>query len=691
MSDTGLLSAFDNQALEQGCLTVPQIVQVAAADSGAPVQAGAEGAATSYVMDETGLLYMKPTRDGETPVRLTNFTAKIESEVIRDDGAEITRYYVIEAKLGGRPRTFQVPSGQYSNMNWATEHLGATAVVYPGTALKDHARAAIQLLSGQPKERRVFSHTGWRKLDSGWAYLHASGAISEAGAIDGLQVELSPPLDIFELPKPPQGDALKASVRTSLGMLDVAPDRVSVPLLAAVYRSVLGPAEFSVHLAGPSGAGKSEIAALAQQHFGAAFTAKRLPGSWSSTGNSLELLAFSAKDTMLVVDDFAPAGSQQDVQRMHRDADRLFRAQGNRSGRQRARPDGSLRPVKGPRGLVVSTGEDVPRTYSVRARIFIVEVDPQDMDWKRLSGMQQAAADGAMAQAMSGYVQWLAGRYQQVLGSLAEETRKLRERASMTPGHKRTPDIVANLAHGFNMFLTFAVEAGSVTAEERADLEERMWKALGQVSEAQCDHQASAEPAQRFIELLRTALVSGQAHVAFVDGSSPANFMSWGWRERESYFGEEKRTSEVVPQGTLVGWTNGIDLYIDADAAVKAIQSIAAATGDAMGIGPRTLTKRLQQRGMLASIDEARGRLTVRKTLQGTRREVLHLKAGSVVDVVAASSDAPQPAANEIEPAKETTTTPGVKPVKATDAQRFAALLRELRQPPAAHSEAMPT
>ena len=50
----------------------------------------------------------------------------------------------------------------------------------------------------------------------------------------------------------------------------------------------------------------------------------------------------------------------------HREADRLVRAQGNRSGRQRMRQDSTLRPAKPPRGLLLSTGEDVPRGHSLR-------------------------------------------------------------------------------------------------------------------------------------------------------------------------------------------------------------------------------------------------------------------------------------------------------------------------------------
>ena len=32
--------------------------------------------------------------------------------------------------------------------SWVTEHLGARAIVYPGLGLRDHARAAMQVLSG---------------------------------------------------------------------------------------------------------------------------------------------------------------------------------------------------------------------------------------------------------------------------------------------------------------------------------------------------------------------------------------------------------------------------------------------------------------------------------------------------------------------------------------------------------------
>src|SRR5205814_8742338 len=114
----------------------------------------------------------------------------------------------------------------------------------------------------------------------------------------------------------------------------------------------LGGADFSLHLVGQSGTFKTELAALAQQGFGAGMHSRNLPGSWSSTDNSLEALAFGAKDGLLAIDDFAPGGSAADIQRLHAKAARVMRAQGNNSSRQRMRPDGSLRPPKPPRCLI---------------------------------------------------------------------------------------------------------------------------------------------------------------------------------------------------------------------------------------------------------------------------------------------------------------------------------------------------
>src|SRR5260370_34857800 len=100
----------------------------------------------------------------------------------------------------------------------------------------------------------------------------------------------------------------------------------------------------------------------------------RLPDNWSSTANSLEMLTFYAKDALLVIDDFAPQGSAVDVSGYHATAGRVLRSAGNQSGRGRLDSNSSLQEPKHPRALILSTGEDIPRGHSIRARLLTLEL-----------------------------------------------------------------------------------------------------------------------------------------------------------------------------------------------------------------------------------------------------------------------------------------------------------------------------
>ena len=266
-------------------------------------------------------------------------------------------------------------------------------------------------------ERTVHSHTGWRKLDGGWAYLHGGGALGATGAVTGVETSLPAALAPFSLPASPTGAELRSAIRASLAVLDLAPDRVTVPTLGAVWRSILGAADFSVFVYGATGRFKTALASLLQQHFGAGFTADRLPGSWTSTANFNERLAFIAKDTLFVIDDFRPGAAER--RRLEGEADRLLRAAANGAGRGRLKSDDSLRPAHPPRALILATGEEKPSGESLIARMLLVEVAPGDIGPQRLSACQRDAAGGLYAQAMAGYIQWLAPRLDDVRAEMS--------------------------------------------------------------------------------------------------------------------------------------------------------------------------------------------------------------------------------------------------------------------------------
>ena len=252
--------------------------------------------------------------------------------------------FVIEGELSearSLPST-RVPAEHYSRLNWVTEAWGMAPVIFAGQGKRDHLRAAIQMLSGSVPRRTVYGHLGWRRIGERWAYLHSGGAIRMP--TERSTASRSTPAPTASWPASCRQCQRQASlpmrcaprlVCWSSGQLR-SPRRSS----ALIYRAPLAepsPVDFALHLTGPTGAFKTELAALAQAHFGAAFNGRRLPASWADTANMLEKKAFLAKDAVLVVDDFAPTGTTADIQRLHREADRLFRAAGNRAGRARMR------------------------------------------------------------------------------------------------------------------------------------------------------------------------------------------------------------------------------------------------------------------------------------------------------------------------------------------------------------------
>jgi len=196
--------------------TMKRALAGAAAQSTQPANMAA---ADRYEATPAGLFHLRRVKDGAVRVQLTNFTAKITRDLAQDDGAEVQRAFEVEALLNGRPCHFAVPAAQFAGMGWVSERMGAGAIVLPGMGTKDHARAAIQLLSAAVREDRIYSHTGWRKIDDAWVYLHAGGGIGSGGRRPGVDVALPSNLGGFELPDPPSSDELPRALRVSVGTI----------------------------------------------------------------------------------------------------------------------------------------------------------------------------------------------------------------------------------------------------------------------------------------------------------------------------------------------------------------------------------------------------------------------------------------------------------------------------------------
>ena len=562
-----------------------------------------------------GMFRVTTKGEQSSQVQLTSYKASIVTSIRLDDGVESKSEFEIESELMGRAYRCTIPAAEFAGMDWPIKMMGPAAITYP--TQREYARTAIQSFSLAAEERCIYTHTGWRQLNGRWCYLHAGGAIAEGGSIKNVEVRMGGSLAQYQLRLPENPDALAVAVRASLCLVELGPPCVSFPLLAAVYRAVLGEADFAVHLAGETGTFKSALAALHQQHFGSGMDRLHLPGSWSSTANALEILAFHAKDAVLVVDDFAPQGSATDVARYHAAADRIFRAAGNRAGRGRLDSTASLRGVKPPRALILSTGEEIPRGHSVRARLLILEIASGSIKSGALSECQGNAQAGLYSEAMAGFLKWIARDYERVRTEFAETVSDYRSTASGPLVHARTPEIVSSLQAGFELLLAFALDCGAVTEAERGLLSHRCRDALRESAAAQAKHHAATEPTRQFITTLRTLLTSGRAHLAALGGGQPEWAPgSCGWR----HDGDRS-----AAHGDRIGWLNSEDVYLDSKAAYRLIQAAGRDSGEVLAVSEQTLRKRLREKNLLASIDQNRETLTVRRRIEGSSKDVLHI------------------------------------------------------------------
>jgi hypothetical protein len=558
-------------------------------------------------------------------VRLSNFKAQIRTDITKDDGVRTEHVYELDLTFDRGTKRFLVEASKFQNMQWVSEQGGAAATISAGHGIKDHLRAAIQFVSIPIPTWTVYSHLGWRNVDKEWLYLHAGGAIGESVmATLGVRVNVND-LASYSLPKPPANNKLKSAIRASLSILDVAPAPIAYALLAATYRAPLSealPCDFSVFFVGQSGCQKSEVTALSQAHFGHDFSRLNLPANWTSTANALEKKAFLAKDAIMTIDDWVPSGTTHDVAALHAKADRVLRGQGNQQGRGRMTASCELSKDYHPRGLILSSGEDVPKGHSLGARLLTVEMKKGDVNLDKLTELQEYAKSGKFAAAMAGYIRWLAPRMDELKISLPKRRDELRvELRKGKISHDRTPENIASLTLGLETFLMFAEEQGAIDAKQRERLVTEGSQALRQLGEQQREQHIDTNPAEVHLRLLGAAIASGRCHLKDKNGAYADDPKIWRWTELV----DDQGQSEWRSQGDCIGWTDGDDVYLEPTASYRAAQLMGGNGAGSLTIGLKTLNKRLKDAGMLATTDEKRGTATIRRVLQDQQREVLHL------------------------------------------------------------------
>jgi hypothetical protein len=565
---------------------------------------GNRSSAGQYAVSSGSIYRRKEQASGETMnMRLCNFDARIVREVMRDDGAQVESLFTIRgvASSGRDLGTVDVAFSEFASLSWVTRAWGNLACIEAGQSNRDHLRAAIQQLSGEVPRQTIYAHTGWRKIDGEWRYLHAQGALGEAGSREDIEVDAGAGhMKHYSLPKVGTVD----DIRASLSLFEIAPARpeVGATLLASIYRAAIAecaPIDVSLFMAGATGAFKSEASGLMLQHFGGGFSARALPGNWSDTVTDLEMKSHAAKDAIFCIDDFKPNGrTKGEADRLHNLADRIFRAVGNHAGRGRRAANLRQRPDYPARGFVVASGEDLPRGQSCRARLVILDFRRGDIPKDVLTRLQGHGRDGAFARSMAAFIGWLAPKIDQLKVTLGDELIAERDRAiqlGLAGSHDRVPDNVAQLVVGAKMLSRFAEAAGAIT--DAATLDEHLRKALYKLAEAQGEHLKDQDEINRFFDLLGAVIAGHKGYLLDLHTqSAPDRADAWGWERAYDKQGNPYFESK----GDLLGWVVDPEkVYLQPDATFAAVVKLAQAQGESFSIAPRTLWKRMAERGFL--------------------------------------------------------------------------------------------
>jgi hypothetical protein len=501
----------------------------------------------------------------------------------------------------------------------------------PGSAGRKNVDLLANLVRQLATEQlpiRGYTSTGWRTTSDGrQLYLSGGASIGADGACGDLIVLLPTRLERFVLSEPPTDEARGITMRASMALLDL-PRSISVPLVGAVYLAPLrellpGAApDFTLWIQGPSQVGKSELAALAQAHWGS-FDRQSLPANFDDTPNSLEPVLYHAKDALVVVDDRHPgAGDPSTMHNIRAVTQRLLRTVGNQSNRHRLGRNLQSQPERPIRCLAIATSESGIEGESAESRAFVVPIPPGAFALAELGPHRDRRV--FYAQAMAGYIQWLAKNWAALTRRLPIRFGELRARAQ-SAGHARGAGQVAHLYLGLEVATRYAVEVGAGTAPWRRELLKEAWEILARLASEQASELLEETPVQRFVSLLADGLASHSVHLLKLDDPAhpPPNADAVGWIAQLNGFSGQTLWR---PGGSCLGMVTEEAYLLYAQQTYAYLQRASRDQGRVFTVDMRTLLARLDEAGYITISEETGVRhRQIKVRIGGERRRVIKL------------------------------------------------------------------
>jgi hypothetical protein len=527
-----------------------------------------------YHVDENGCVYyLKKSKDGTIPVKLANFNAEIVEDLSLDNGVEISHRYKIKVNLKGRALpTIEIPSNSFAKLDWL-HMLGSDLILEPGYQVRDYVRHHIQL-SSSPIKTLIYCHTGWKEIDGNYVYLSNGGAIG----YDNINVELSQELKRYSLPLIPERET--KALKAALSFIGIGKKSITIPLFALIYlaplTTLLTPMpNFSGFLYGETGTFKTTLAMLMLAHFGTFDSATNLP-NFEDTANRLGLLAFTLKDTLMVVDDLHPSSRTTDAKEKEAVAQRLIRSFSNRADRGRLNPDSTEQPRKDPRGMLLITGEDLVSLQSTLARTCVVEVCEGDIDLTKLSKLQENSK--MLPNAMTSFICWLIDNRIEVISKFTTSFYTYRQRLNNEGFHLKLREQIAFLQFALDTSLSWLVDKAVINEAQAKEMSLEGWSIFRENASMHGTRVLREDPVGRFIEILQTMIVQNKVRI------DPR---------------EDTGNGVSLPGADLIGYHDEVFFYFLPQALWHSIQKYCKAEGTHFAVSRHSLYQSLRKRNFI--------------------------------------------------------------------------------------------
>ena len=539
-----------------------------------------------YEVFDNGLYLVKHHRGNEEQILICNFVPYIVSEIICDDGLELSRKYEVEGidKHGELLPRIVISEKEFANMDWVRNKWGLVCNIAPDSSAVKRLRYAMQETAEHAEKKYIYLTTGWHKINGKWHYLMPGD--------NKYTVELPGRLSGYSFRREKDIEALKL-IPTLLN--SVAPERVMYPLVAYAFLSAMNTflkeagyePKTILMLLGKTGSKKSTLAALILSFFGS-FSVTDLPMSFRDTANSIELFMYYLSDTLTCVDDLHPVKTLE-KSKMFTLIQMICRLIGNRSARGRLNSNCDYRKDRIPKCNAIVTAEFLPDIgESGTARFIPLRLNHGDIDNKGLTIFQDIASDGGLSCIMYQFTEYLKEKKLKdnesekgFIKELRDTHNTLRNYFKQTAEKRniilrdRLIDDLTALKTGALYMSDFLKSNGVISAEEQKNMLEKFTDILIEVGAEQQDITITDQPTHIFIRKLQTLIDAKQ--VTMIDRNSD-----------ELDFRDSK----------FIGYYDNDNYYFDKSLAHKAVKNLCKEQDEDFVISEKGLREALHNEGI---------------------------------------------------------------------------------------------